>query len=113
MGKYMFHTTYTAKGLPGLLKEGGSRRRAALTQTIEGMGGSVEGLYYAFGDTDLYIIADLPDDATATAVSLNIADAGALNIRCTVLITPETVDEAVKKKVPYRVPGARATRGRK
>ena len=113
MGKYMFHTTYTAKGLVGLLKEGGSRRRQALTQTIEAMGGSVEGLYYAFGDTDLYIIADLPDDATATAVSLNIANAGALNIRATVLITPETVDEAVKKKVPYRPPGARATRGRK
>ena len=113
MGKYMFHTSYTGKGLVGLLKEGGSRRRAALTQTIEAMGGSVEALYYAFGDTDLYIIADLPDDATATAVSLNIANAGALNIRATVLIPPETVDEAVKKKVPYRPPGARAARGRK
>ncbi|MCY4489389.1 MAG: GYD domain-containing protein [Deltaproteobacteria bacterium] len=113
MGKYMFHTSYTGKGLVGLLKEGGSRRRAALTQTIESMGGTVEGLYYAFGDTDLYIIADLPDDATATAVSLNIGNAGALSIKCTVLITPETVDEAVKKKVAYRPPGARATRGQK
>ena len=113
MGKYMFHTSYTGKGLVGLLKEGGSRRWAALTQTIEAMGGSVEGLYYAFGETDLYIIADLPDDATATAVSLNIANAGALTIRATVLIPPETVDVAVKKKVPYRPPGARAARGRK
>ena len=52
MGKYMFHTTYTGKGLAGLLKEGGSRRRQALTDTIEAMGGSVEGLYYAFGETD-------------------------------------------------------------
>ncbi len=113
MGKYMFHTKYTATGLAGLLKEGGSRRQEALTQTIEAMGGTVEGFYYAFGDTDLYLIADLPDDATATAVSLNIANAGALDIRATVLITPETVDEAVKKKVPYRPPGARATRSRK
>jgi uncharacterized protein with GYD domain len=113
MAKYMFQSKYTAKGLVGLLKEGGSRRRAALTQTIEGMGGTVEGFYYGFGDTDLYLIADLPDDATATAVSLNIANAGALDIKATVLITPETVDEAVKKKVPYRPPGARATRGRK
>jgi uncharacterized protein with GYD domain len=113
MAKYMFQSKYTAKGLVGLLKEGGSRRRAALTQTIEGMGGTVEGFYYGFGDTDLYLIADLPDDATATAVSLNIANAGALDIKATVLITPETVDEAVKKKVPYRPPGARATRGGK
>ena len=113
MAKYMFQSKYTAKGLVGLLKEGGSRRREALTQTIEGMGGTVEGFYYGFGDTDLYLIADLPDDATATAVSLNIANAGALDIKATVLVTPETVDEAVKKKVPYRPPGARATRGQK
>lgn len=106
MGKYMFHATYTGQGLVGLLNEGGSRRRAALTDTIEAMGGNVEGLYYAFGDTDLYVICDLPDDATATAVSLNIANAGALNIKATVLVTPETVDEAVKKTVPYRPPGA-------
>ena len=77
------------------------------------MGGSVEGLYYAFGDTDLYIVCDLTDDATATAVSLNLANAGALNIKATVLITPETVDEAVKTKAPYRPPGAWAMRGRK
>ena len=88
MGKYMFHATYTQSGLTGLLKEGGTRRREALTQTIEGMGGSVEVLYYAFGEPDLYIIADLPDDATATAVSLTIGAAGALNIGVTVLVTP-------------------------
>ena len=40
MGKYMFRSTYTQAGLAGLLKEGGSRRREALTQTIEGMGGT-------------------------------------------------------------------------
>ncbi len=113
MSKYMFHSKYTASGLAGLLKEGGSRRRTALTDTIKSMGGSVEGFYYAFGDTDLYVIADLPDDAAATAVSLHIANAGALDIKATVLITPETVDQAVKKKVSYRPPGARATRGRK
>ncbi|MDE0034188.1 MAG: GYD domain-containing protein [Deltaproteobacteria bacterium] len=95
------------------MKDGDSPRRQALTDTIETMGGSVEGLYYAFGDTDLYITCDLPDDATATAVSLSIANAGALNIKTTVLITPETVDEAVRKKVPYRPPGARAARGGK
>lgn len=106
MAKYMFQSKYTAKGLAGLLSEGGSRRREALTQTIEGMGGSVEGCYYAFGETDLFVIADLPDDATATAVSLNIANAGAIDIKATVLITPETVDEAVQKKVSYRPPGA-------
>ena len=106
MAKYMFRTSYTKSGLKGLLAEGGTGREAALRQTIEGAGGSLEGFYYAFGDCDLYLIADLPDEATATALSLNIAAAGALTVTVTVLLTPETVDEAVGKAVPYRLPGA-------
>ena len=50
----------------------------------------------------LYIIADLPDDATAAAVSMVIGNAGALDISVTVLVTPETIDEAIGKSVPYR-----------
>ena len=45
MSKYMFHANYTQGGLGGLLKEGGTRRREALTQTIEGVGGGVEAFY--------------------------------------------------------------------
>ena len=106
MAKYMFRTKYTKSGLEGLIREGGTGRREALRQTIEGMGGTLDGFYYAFGDDDLLLIAELPDDATATAVSLNIGAAGALDVAVTVLITPETIDEAVKKSVPYRIPGA-------
>ena len=106
MAKYMFRTSYTQSGLQGLLAEGGTGREAALRRTIEGAGGTLEGFYYAFGDCDLYLIADLPDEAAATALSLNIAAAGALTVSVTVLITPETVDEAVGKSIPYRLPGA-------
>ncbi len=48
MAKYLYRTKYTAAGLNGLLKEGGTSRREALKQTIEGVGGSLEGFYYAF-----------------------------------------------------------------
>ena len=106
MAKYMFRTNYTQSGLQGLLDEGGTGREAALRQTIEGAGGTLEGFYYAFGDCDLYLIADLPDEATATALSLNIAAAGALTVSMTVLLSPEDVDEAVRKQVGYRLPGA-------
>ncbi len=106
MGKYLLQASYTQAGLAGLVKEGGTRRRAALTETIEGVGGSVESLYFAFGKNDLFITADLPDDAAATAVSLAISSAGALGVSVTVLLTAETVDEAVAMEVPYRPPGA-------
>ena len=102
MGKYLLQASYTQDGLAGLVNEGGTARKAALAETIEGAGGSLESLYYA----DLFIIADLPDDAAATAVSLTIGSAGALSVSVTVLVTPETVDEAIARNVPYRPPGA-------
>lgn len=106
MAKYLFKAVYTRDGASGLSREGGVRRRAALTQTVESMGGRVEAFYYAFGETDLYIIADLPDDTAAAAIALAIARAGVLEITTTVLIMPETVDAAVEQSVTYRAPEA-------
>lgn len=106
MAKYMLRAGYSREGLSGLLKEGGSGRRAALSETIEAAGGTLEAFYYAFGESDLYMIADLPDDASAAAVSLAISAVGAIHVSITVLITPETVDEAVARSVSYRAPGA-------
>ena len=106
MGKYLLQASYTQEGLAGLNKEGGTSRRAALAETIDGVGGSLESFYYAFGKDDLFITADLPDDAAATAVSLVLGAAGALTVSVTVLITPETVDEAIARSVPYRPPGS-------
>lgn len=105
MGKYLVKANYNQSGLKGLLAEGGSSRRAALTSTVESLGGSLEALYYAFGETDLYAIADLPDDASAAAFSLQISAAGAIDVDMTVLVSPETVDEASKKELSYRPPG--------
>ena len=106
MGKYMLRANYTQAGLQGLMKEGGTGRRTALAQAVEGAGGKLEAFYYVLGDRDLLMIADLPDDASATAVSLTVGAAGALEVDITVLVEPEVIDEAVKKSVPYRLPGA-------
>ena len=106
MDKYMMRANYTQAGLAGLMKEGGTGRRRALKEAVEGVGGRMEALYYVFGDRDLLMIADLPDDASATAVSLTVGAAGALEVDISVLVEPEVIDEAVKKSVPYRLPGA-------
>ena len=52
------------------------------------------------------MIADLPDNASETAVSLTVGAAGALEVAIAVLVEPEVIDEAVKKSVPYRLTGA-------
>ena len=62
-------------------------------------------MYFAFGDTDVVVIADMPDHASITALSLTAAAAGGASGKTTVLITPEEVDEASKKSVAYTPPG--------
>ncbi len=106
MPKYLFQANYTAEGLRGLLKEGGSSRRQVFDDIATEQGGTLESFYYAFGGTDLYLTFELPDTATASAVSLSIGAGGALSITTVQLITPEEIDEACAKTVTYRPPGA-------
>ena len=105
MAKYLIQANYLAEGAKGLLKEGGSSRQAMVEQLIASQGGSVESFYYAFGDTDLYVIADMPDHATAAAGALLIRSTGTVTLKTTVLLTPAEIDEAAKKTAVFRAPG--------
>jgi uncharacterized protein with GYD domain len=106
MAKYLWKVSYTQAGVKGVLKEGGSSRRDMVEKLTAGLGGSLEAFYFAFGDEDVYVIADVPDAETAAAVSLTVGAAGAASIETVVLLTPEQVDAATKKSVDYRPPGA-------
>lgn len=106
MGKYLFQVNYVGEGVKGLLKDGGSKRRAAVEELFKSMGGGpAEAFYYAFGDTDLYIIGDWPDHASVAAGVLAVTSTGTATIKTTVLLTPEEVDEAAKKPHRYSPPG--------
>ena len=105
MPKYLLQVSYTSDGAKGLLKDGGSKRRAAAQALVESVGGRLEAFYYAFGDSDVFTVADLPDAASAAAVSLTLAASGALTNKTTVLLTPEDIDAAVKKSPSYTPPG--------
>jgi uncharacterized protein with GYD domain len=105
MPKYLLEASYTAEGAKGLVKDGGTKRRAAAKTLVESLGGKIEALYFAFGDTDVIAIVDMPDNASAAAASLTIAGSGALNGKITVLLTAEEIDQAVKKSGKYTPPG--------
>jgi uncharacterized protein with GYD domain len=105
MAKYLWQANYVGEGLKGLLKEGGSSRRAVVEKLINSMGGKLEAFYYAFGETDLYAIADMPDNVSTAAFALTISASGAVTLKTTVLMTPEEIDKAVKKTPSYRPPG--------
>ena len=106
MPTYLWRGSYTADGAKGLMKDGGTKRRAAVQQMVERAGGKLHAFYFAIGDADVYGIAEFPDAATAVAVSLAVNGSGAVNLRSTLLLSPEEFDAATKKSVGYRPPGA-------
>ncbi len=105
MPKYLIQGNYTADSLNGLLKEGGSSRRAAVEALLASVGGKVEASYFAFGKTDIFVIVEVPDNVTAAALSLFVNAAGAVAIKVTPLLTAEEIDAAAKMSVSYRAPG--------
>jgi uncharacterized protein with GYD domain len=105
MPRYLWQISYTTTGAKGLLSEGGTSRRNAITAMIESVGGHVEACYYAFGATDLYVIGEVPDEVAAASLSLRTAVTGAARSQTVALLTPEQIDEATRREVSYRPPG--------
>ena len=104
MTKILIKASYTSEGVKGLLKVGGSNRKQAVGKMISDLGGKMEAFYYAFGDTDVYVIAEVPDMTIAMAASLNINSTGLVSTSTTILVNPEEVDKASKISVSYRTP---------
>jgi uncharacterized protein with GYD domain len=105
MSKYLIEASYTADGVKGLLKEGGSARRAAVERLVKAAGGTIESYYFVFGEDDVIVVADVPDNATMAAVSLAISATGSVTTAVRVLLTPEEIDTAAHKTIEYRAPG--------
>jgi uncharacterized protein with GYD domain len=105
MPKYLIQGSYSTEGAKGLVKDGGSKRRAAAKTLVESLGGKLECFYFAFGKNDVVAICDMPDANAAAAASLTIGTSGAFDSYLTVLLTPEEMDQAVKKSGKYTPPG--------
>lgn len=105
MQKYLFYGAYTPEGYKGLLAEGGKGRAEAVRLAAESMGGKLEAFYFSFGENDFYVIVSLPDNVNATAFTLTGNVSASFSMKTVTLLTPEELDEALKIKVKYRMPG--------
>jgi uncharacterized protein with GYD domain len=105
MPKYLFQGTYTADGIKGLEKDKATGRKTALSHAVEALGGKLEAFYFAFGEHDWILLADLPDTASATAFSLAVSGSGLLRTTTTPLVTVEEQDKALQKKISFQAPG--------
>ncbi|HEX7298010.1 MAG TPA: GYD domain-containing protein [Solirubrobacteraceae bacterium] len=105
MPKFLIKASYTLEGVKGLRSAGGNSRRDAVAQAAESVGGTLEGFWFAFGDTDAFVVADLPDNEAAAALALTVNSSGGATTITVPLLTPEEVDAAAQRSVSYRAPG--------
>jgi uncharacterized protein with GYD domain len=96
MSKYLAQGNYSAEGARGVVKEGAEGRQNAIENLIKSMGGTVEWMYYAFRDTDVFVIVHMPENVSVFALAAAINTSGAVSVRTTVLLTVEEVDIAIK-----------------
>ena len=106
MPKFLFEGSYTPEGMKGVVKDKASGRKAVVEKMLASLGGKLEGIYFAFGEDDVFVLADLPDSVSAAALSMTIASSGALKGKTIPLLTVEEIDQAIGKTVTYRPPGA-------
>lgn len=110
MPKFLVTGSYSPEGLQGLLKEKASGRQAVVKELMASLGGKLEGLYYALGDNDIFVLCDCPDTITAAALSLAASSSGLVRTKVTALLTVEETDRALAMKPAYRAPGAAKTK---
>lgn len=105
MAKYMFQASYAAQGIKGLEKDKASGRKTALANTLESLGGKLEGFYFSFGKEDWVLIADLPDNVSAAAFSMAVSGSDLLRTATTPLVTVDEMEKAFQKKIKFQAPG--------
>ncbi len=106
MAYYLIQAAYTREAWAAMVKNP-QNREEAIKPVIERLGGSVKGLWLAFGEYDAVAIVEMPDNTSAAAFSVAAAAAGAVKgFRTTPLMTVEEGFEAMKKAgdIGYRPP---------
>ena len=105
MAHFMFRAHYTQSGIQGVLKEGAASRIKAVSELVSSVGGRVECAYWAFGDDDFVMIAEMPSNAAAAAAATRVSASGTSGVTTTVLLTADEIDEARGLGVTFRPPG--------
>ena len=107
MPKYLYQVSYTSESWATQVASPQDREQQ-VGQVVERLGGKIETFYYAFGEYDIVLVADFPDNESAAALSLAATSGGAVkSITTTPLMTKSEGMEAMRKAAGagYRPPG--------
>lgn len=107
MAKYLITANYSSDGMKGTLADGGTSRKTAIEALAASVGGSVDAVYFGFGQQDVLIICEAPDHVSVAAICMTVVASGAtISTGSIQLLTAEEVDAAAKLSPAYRAPGA-------
>ena len=88
MAYYLYQVTYTREAWAAQLQNPqnvADRTRAS----VEELGGSIVGVWYAFGESDLIGVVEMPDNVSMAALAMAFAAGGAVSAaKTTVLMSP-------------------------
>ncbi len=97
MAKFLLLVSYTSEAWANQIKNP-SNRIEAVKPAIEKLGGKVESAYYAFGEYDLVVTTEFPDNVSASAFSISALAGGAIKAAKTIpLMSVEEGIEAITK----------------
>ena len=97
MPHYLQQVAYSPEGWEALVAHP-QNRIDAVRPAIEKLGGKIEAAWFSFGDYDVVVITDLPDNVSAAAIAMAFAAGGACkSVQTTPLISPEEATQALKK----------------
>jgi uncharacterized protein with GYD domain len=97
MPHYLQQVAYSREGWEALVANP-QNRIEAVRPAIEKLGGKIESAWFSFGDYDVVVITDLPDNVSAAAIAIAFAGGGAIkSVHTTPLISAEEAIQAIKK----------------
>lgn len=97
MPRYLYQLAYTSDSWAAQMKDP-QNRVEKVRGSVEQLGGKIVDAYYAFGDYDIIVILDMPDNQAAAAFAIAVAGGGAAKAaKTTPLMSIEEGIEAVKK----------------
>jgi uncharacterized protein with GYD domain len=98
MPLYMYQAAYTAKSMAAQLKEPQDPVEA-VRPTLEGLGAKLLVAGFPFGEYDVLVVYEAPDDMTAASVAMAIAAAGEVkSAKTTRLLSGQEWVESLRKR---------------
>ena len=105
MPKFLIEASYSAEGLRGLAKDKASGRETAVKDALAALGGKLDSVYYALGESDVFVLCECPDHVSAAALALAVSSTGLVRTKTIPLLTIAEADRALVMQSSYRAPG--------